>query len=326
MLTKKNALIGFLILLSCVLGFTLGSLDFAGFFEKQSFINIGLLIASMLLAYFVTILMFILDFSDRKNMAQVCFVAALFFCGFFFITNFKILQTLATAIFYLIFLFYVYHAGAQRAMLFRKFRPNDIFLPVVRNGFLLLVVLLALMGSLQTKHLLGNQNILTTQIVRIATKPLVGIVNKQITAQINQQLGAQYQLLPLKQKKEFIALGAREFVNATPPERIRQFFGVIPREVPTGKVQVLDDGSIDVGPMIDELLPSMTSQYNRQFGSYVVLLPLVVAFLVFLLLQSFVWLFFVITIVITPIIFSVLLRSGVIKKSTEKVEIEKITL
>lgn len=325
---KKLGLTVFLAIISSMFALVLGNIDFYGLFgDRQSF-NIMLILASVVLIYFITITVFLFDFSDRKHVIKLFSGIAIFFTVFFFLTSGNVFKTLLSGVFFFIFLDYVYSSSLNRSRKFISFQPNDIFLPVVKNGFFLLVILFAILSFVETQSFMTSNKQLSPLLLKLISKPIVGIINKQLGSQINKQIDVVKTQQPvILSRQQITRLVLAKMVTSMDPERTKQLiFGITPSQIHVEKAIVKENGDIDLTPVVDDLIPAISNNINTKYGNYVVFTPFIIAFLVILLLQSSLWPFSIVAGLITPVIFYAFLSLGLIKKVKERAEIEKIVL
>lgn len=328
MSSKKVGLVIFLAIVSSIFAYILGQIDFYGFFDSRQGITIIRVLLSVVMTYLITIAVFLFDFTDRKHVFSTFSGIAVFFTLFFYIASLHVVKTIFAGIFFLIFIDYIYMSSSSRLKLFINFRANDIFLPVVKKGFFLLVILFSILSFVQTQSLLTTNNQLSPLFIRLVSKPFVVIINKQLATQIGKQIDQIETQQPINMSRpEITKIALKQMVTHMDPERTKQLlFGISPTQIKIDKAIVREDASIDLAPVVDDLIPTIANNINSKYGKYMVFTPLAIALVVILLLQSSLWPFTFIADFVTPFIFYILLQTGFIKKMTEKVDVERIVL
>src|SRR3989338_5345247 len=321
---KKIGLLFLLIILTTLLGLSLSLIDIPGFFDGKSQLNLTMIILSVCISYFIAIVVFLLDFSDRSHMNLVFALCASIFAGCLILFNSELFLGMTSFFIYYFFLSYIYHQCFKRAELFIRFSPNEIFISSARSGFTILILLMACIAFFQTKDLLTNNHLLTQQFVRLIIKPVTPIINKQLSQQINNQIEPMLKnkSVPID-RDDAIRLVLLESLKNFDQAKTQELLGVAPSQIPIQKALVSNSGEIDLGPVIEELLTNIAGNLNSRLGVMVRLAPLAISVIVFVLLQSILWPFGLIARAITPLIFWGLFKSGFIKKTQLNQEIDK---
>lgn len=226
---------------------------------------------------------------------------------------------------FFIFLEYTYSKSLARAKLFVKFNANEIFLPVVKRGFFLLVVLLASFSFFHTKNLLGPNSELTPPLVRIIGRPVVPILNKQFGDLIKKQIDLVFPSGTSDRQTTTRTL-LKQSIRSLPESEIKKYLGVKPEEIPIERASVYPNGQIDLYPVFDSLLPQISAHLNSLIGDFTTLTPVFAALITLLFLQSVALPFGIIARLLTPAIFALLLQIKFIAKAKQMTEVEKITL
>lgn len=327
MFYKKAAILVSLGICSVILGFLLGSLDIFGFFDTRSQLNISILTFSIILTYIIAVCVFLLDFSDRNHIMKSFFVTSLLFAIAFYIAHSHVLLSIVLVFLFFALLYYIEDRSLFRSTLFIRFSANDIFLPVVKTSFSMLIVALALISFVQTKNLLTSSNLLTPQFVRVIVKPFIPLINKQLATQINTRLDPVIaQSNGQISRKNAITLILSETITRFDEEKTMQYIGVAPKDIPIHKAIIQESGTIDLSPVVEDMLPAIADTYNSRLGQYAAFGPFIIAIIAFLLLQSLLWPIGIIAGLVTPAIFYVLLKTKFIVKKLEKVDAERISL
>lgn len=327
MRTKKIALAVLLTFLSIILSATLGQLDFLRIAEGNLRSGVILILISVVLAYLIAIVVFILDFSDKKNLVKTYYVISLIFGLVLHLVNPIPLFTVIATLSFFGFLFYLYRATLSRSKLFVKFKPNEIFVPVVRYGLLFLLGMFALLGFFQTKSLMNGGRI-TPQLVKIVSRPILVIVNRQLGAQLQAQLGDKFEAsIGTQDREKIVKFVLAELVESMSEGETRQLFGFRTDNIPIDKTLVYPSGEIDITPVVDAMLPDIAEKLNARYGNLMFLAPFVVAFFIVLFLQPLFIPFHILSsLFFIPMIFSLLIHSGFTLITKEAIEVERLSL
>lgn len=324
---KKLILSVLLGVLSLLLGYTLGQLDFFGFLDNKHVLYLSLLFASFLFWYALSIVIFLLDFSDKKNLIIVYFGSSLLFGSAFLLANINGSMVFLNIIFFFLFLFYVYEATLKRFNLYLKFVPNEIFIPVAKHGFLFLLVILAFMGYSQAKNRQLTQSLITPIALKTVAKPFIIVLNKQLGAQLQAQLGDKFQqAIGTQNREQIVRFVLDETIEGMTEGKTRQLFGFRPDNIPVEKTIVNIDGTIDITPVIDYMLPEITLRLNKQIDRYGALVAAGVAIIVVLFVQPFLAIFQLFFGPLNNALFAILFSTGLLKKKTIPAEKEIVQL
>ncbi len=325
--TKKFALFFLLAFLSIMNGGFLGSLDFYGFVNGQHAINLLILVGLLISIYLSTIVIFILDFSDKHDLVKTYATTSFFFGLTFFFINKDLLAAGISMAIYFIFLYYIYATTAKRETLFIKFMPQELFSPVLRCSFFYIILLLVLLSFFQTRFKLAQHDLISPQLVILLSKPTVAILNKQLGGQLQQQLSSQFGPSIDSQKRvQIIHTVLKESVKTMPKEQAEQYFGLKPSEIPIDKTIVYDNGDIDLSPVVTTMSPAIAHHLNNQLQSYSYLVPFIVPLVVFLFLQPFMWPLQFIEVLLTGVIFKLLFSSRFLSIRKETTEVERVSI
>src|SRR3990167_2405424 len=107
-LTKKNSLYFMLILLSLLFGAVLGALNLFGFFDDRQAIHFTLLLTSILTAYAINIVLFLLDFAPGNHIYRIFSLSCLAFGIIFIIASMQLLTAVAATFTFYLFLNFSY--------------------------------------------------------------------------------------------------------------------------------------------------------------------------------------------------------------------------
>jgi hypothetical protein len=188
MFDKKIILFTFLALLSITAGGILGLLDIYGFVDGRHELSFSLFALSLFTVYFITITVFLLDFVESGRIAASFIIGALLFGITFFLMNLSIILSVFATLLYFSFLLYIYTASKKKAQNQIKFSPDEIFLPIVRNGTLYLLILVSAIAFTQSRHLIERNSLVKPTLLKTIFKPAVIMLNSQINSQTQQQI------------------------------------------------------------------------------------------------------------------------------------------
>lgn len=320
---KKISILVVLGLSAAFTGATLGILDIFGFIDGRHALSFTLLLLTALFLYISLISVFLLDFADKKETYLSLFaVSALFFISFFVVNQHIILSSI-TALSYALFLNYSYTETLKRARLYIRFVPREIFFPILKKGFTYFLVLMAILAYTQSQKLISENSLVSTSLIRLATKPTILMLNQQINSQLSPIMqNDNIAKLPRKQKEQVIyeALSVTAKNMANP--KTHTIYGFKPSEIPIQEARISPEGYVDVTPVVEAMLPSFAFRLNQWVSRYASLAPFVVAALAYLLLQPVIIPLQMFESLITLILFKILLRTNFILIRREQQEIE----
>lgn len=323
---KKLVLAFFLIFFSILLGGVLGAFNIFGLLDERQGLNLIYLVSAIFLTYLTGITIFILDFTNTTKTVTIFLMSSLFFAFTFFIINFNPATAVAVSIIFFVFLNYSYRASLARSKLFVQFLPREIFVPVLRRGFMYLVIMIAMVGFFQAHKQVKQQNLVTPSIVKVLSKPTVYILNKQLGNQLQSQLGDELGQMVEEKREQMVLLVLAQTLESMAENDTNTIYGFAPREIPIHKTIVHPDGNIDLSPVIEEMSPVIAQRLNERLAGFNLIAPFVVALLAVIILQPISWLFNAIGAVLTLIVFRMLLSTKLMKIVKEKREIEKIVI
>ena len=324
---KKLLLFALLSLLTILFSFTLSQLDLFGFLDGRNTISFTYLILTLVFSYAIMLVVFILDFSDKKNLIKAYVGQALLFGLIYAISSFDITLSFLNSAIYYALLNFINTQGTKRSKLFIKFIPSEIFFPVLRKAFLFIVIFFAITNFFRTHSLISSDSLLTPSITRYVTRPIILILNKQIGAQLEQQLGDRFQTaIGTKERHRIVSFVLKELVESMGEGQVRQTFGFTPQNIPVDKVIVYDNGDIDITPVIDAMLPDMTVALNKKIANYVLIAPFAIAFITIFIFSALLIPVQLFESLVSLLIFKILISSGFLEIIYEKSDVERITL
>lgn len=318
---KKIGLLILLALFSIVLGGVLGTFNFYEILTGDRFLNISLFILSLFIAYLASILIFLLGYSDNKNLTKAyMFVSFFFGLTFYFVTTDLIISVI-NAIVYFLFLYYLYTSTLLRSSLFVKFLPEEIFFPSLKRSFFYLIVLYSLISFMQTHQKVTENSLITPRLVRVVLEPVVSIVDKQLSAQIQSQIPAN-----TPNKEAVIKAALSQMVDSFVDPKTKTVYGIRRADIAVEKAIITQSGEIDFNPVLQPIVPLIANRLNMQLSLYRFFAPLIVIILILFILQPVFFIFQIIESAITIGIFKFLLVINFITIHKEAREVEKITL
>lgn len=323
---KKTFLFVSLSLLSVTAGGVLGLLDVFGFIDGRhelSFIFLGL---SIFVIYLILVNIFILNFARRSRIGAI-FVAATFFFGItFYLVNLSAILAIFSTLAYLLFLIYALSATSKRSANQIKFVPSEIFLPVLRNSFLYLLIIFAAIAFTQSQQRVSNNNLINPELVRIVARLPIYSLNQQVNNQISSQLNRVPEEVLQEQSREDLTRLIIDSIVSSSAQGTGDIYGFKPEEIPVDSIAVSNDGSIDITPMIDQMLPQIAARLNIFIQDYAVAAPFIVALITALILQPIMFLINMFEAFLTLVIFKVLIASKFIKLQKVAAQIDKLSL
>jgi len=322
MRVKKYFLATILIFFSFLFAFFIFQLDFFGFLTGKHSINLHYLFYCLVLWYLVSFIVFLLDFSDQKNLVLVFLGGTTaFFFGSVLQKTFQLFPTLLNAFFFYLFLFYLQFFTKQRARLFVKFSPQEIFLPIVRSSFIFFLIILGINSYFQGQ----NFKYPTSLISPASLYPFV----KPIAITLNQQLGSQIQneLKKLANQNR----NQQELSKIMLDQSLTQMFANLPLNLNTknldfSKIVFLQNNNFDVTPLLVSILPSVAKEINKIIAPYLPFLPFVIYLLILLMLSPILWLFNLIFVGLFMVAVRFLIITNFLQLTVEKVDQEVIIL
>lgn len=319
---KKIALFTILGLSSMFMGAIFGLIDIYGFIDGRHELSIKLILSGILFMYISLITVFILNFAPSNRVYTFFTFATILFALPFYIMQTNLLMTLLSAAAYAGFLGYAYNESLKRSKLFITFQPREIFFPVLRNSFTFLMILLAIVAYSQTRVLISQNSLIHPDLVRIVSKPSIYLMNKQFESPIQKALAApEVQQLSDEQKEAAVRQALRQIVTNMQDAQTGTIYGIPASEIPIedATIHVTDSVvSIDITPVIEQMLPQISFALNSLLEQYQVVIPFIIAFLVFVILQPFVIVINIFESLITLIIFQILLSTSFIHVKTIK--------
>ncbi len=327
MLDKKIVLFTLLALLSIAFGGILGLLDIFGFIDNRHGLSIALFTFSLLTVYFITITVFIFDFIESGRIAMAFILSSLLFGVTFFFMNLNLMLSIFSALLFFTFLFYVYTSSKNKAANHIKFSPDEIFLPIVKNGTFYLLVIVSAIAFTQSKSLVNQNNLVKPELVKILAKPAVKVLNSQVNSQVQQQIKTIPKEVTTKTGiQEVVRLMLHATVKTMAQNSSGSIYGIKPQEIPVDDVSIGSDGSVDLAPMFDSMSSTIASKVNNAIQKYSLIAPFIVAVITFLILQPLMIPINLIEGILTLIIFKTLLALKVIKITEVQMPVQKVSL
>ena len=282
---KKISILVILGISAIFTGASLGILDIFGFIDGRHTLSLTLLLLTAFFIYVSLISVFLLEFTDRsQSLTFLSVISSLFFVSFF-VVNQHILLSLITALSYAIFLWYSYTATIARSRMYIRFVPREIFFPILKKGFTYFLILIAILAYTQSQKLISENSLVSTSLIRLASRPTILMLNQQINAQLSPVLQtAEVEALPQKQKEHIIyeALAATTKNMANP--KTQTIYGFKPSEIPVKEAEIKSNGQVDITPVVEAMLPSFAFRLNQWVSRYASFAPFVVAILAYLCL------------------------------------------
>lgn len=156
---------------------------------------------------------------------------------------------------------------------------------------------------------------------------MVLLLNKHFAAQLQARLGRRFErAIGSQNREEIVRFVLAEIVELMSEGTARQALGFNPKTIPIEKTIVYENGEIDLTPVINNMLPGIADNLNRRFKAYLVLIPFIVTgLLIITLVPLTVWPFELLAGFLTPLIFFIIIKSGLIKIKKETIEAERVS-
>jgi len=327
MFDKKTALITLLAVLSVAAGGAFGLLDIFGFVDGRHGLSLAFFGLSILIIYFAIITIFILNFAEPSKIAVSFVGVAILFGVTFFLMNLNLVLSIFATLLYFAFLQYAFGASRQRSQNQIVFTPQDIFLPVLRNGILYFLILTSAIAFAQSRQLISKNSLVHPTLIRTISRPAVYTLNKQLNSQIQNQLAIVPEELRQQEGNEpIVRLMLSKTVEAMAQNKTGEIYGFKPEEIPIQLARVDSSGEVDIEPVIDGMLPSIAIKLNLFVQKYAFAAPFAIALLTFLILQPLMLPINIIESAITLLLFKVLLATRFIKIEKQERAVDTLHL
>lgn len=326
MRNKKLFISSLLIIFSSLFGIILGKIDFFGFLDGRHALHLTLLVLSIITAYIITILVFIIDFSDKKNLIIVYIASSIFFMIFYFTADTNFFGTVTAGFVFLFFLNFINTETQKRAQLFVKFIPQELFFPVLKKAVLFLIILFAIANFFQSQKIISENGIISPYIVKYVSRPIVVFFNNQISLQLRQQLGPKYNYLSQKEKKRIVEFVIKDIITQLSLSPIGKRISINPEHIEEEKVILYNDGSIDITPVVDSVILDITHNLNREIKQHKLVAPLFISLITIIIFQALFIPIQYIESIIALFLFKIMLSSGFLHIKKEEAIVERLTL
>ena len=284
--------------------------------------NIITLVYSLILWTFFIFFILILDLGLRKKRNLLFFSLA-----FNLVLPLTIIRKnliLAPFIFvgFFLFLHFFNYRLRERVKLFVSFRLREIILPILRYSFTLLLLIISLLFYYQTLIRTKNEKIITSDNLRLILSPFYTQINAYANTMLEKTIEEKIQSqVSLKEKKEISALILKESIEALEEGTLRQKIGLSKLKIPAEKIEIAPDGSLNVIPALEAVLPEIAEKLNSLSLQYKTFIPLIVALISFFLISSFINLLFILLYPFLLLTFSTLKKLQIIR--IKKIAVEK---
>ncbi len=321
------------ILFSLILGITGAAIaysfshyDLGLFLEGKEMITQSLFL--VFLVWFInSFLTFLLGIKkDKEELSIVGAVFVLIILSLLFFTK-NIVYTLIIAFSYLGITLYLYFLTRKRINYFTKFHATEVFYPLMKLGFMFLLVVISTLNFYQTTRFLNKKdnNFLTPSSFLRLTKPFVPWINKYLSesaeTSFNRLVGKK---IGIKRKDEAMRFIIKETLETMSEGHVRQMIGFRPDVIPVDKIKVYSNGEIEIEPALEAASPKIVKQINKNLMRHKFWLPFVVFGITAVLLLPLLWVFDLISYITIPLLFFIFLKTSVLKKQKEMREIEVI--
>lgn len=326
-MSHKQIGLFFLLALSAIFsGLTLGLLDVFGFIDGRYAMSIALLLGAMILLYISLVSLFLLDLFETNRTYTFILCASILFGITFFLMNLNLLLALLAMMSYFLLLLYVGQSTAERFNLYIKFSPRYIFFPVLKQSVFCLLIILTFLAYGQSKKLVSQNALVSPTLVRTFIKPAVGMVNQQINSQLRSEFGDVLDQMPEAERQKTVSEILKKTVQNMSDKKTRTIYGIPETQVPVYEAEINKDGSVDLNPMIDAMLPSIAAVINAKINQYAFIAPFAVGVLTFLIFQPLIFPLQWIEGIITIALFKILIAIGFVKIQTEQRNVERLSI
>lgn len=309
---------------SIISGAVFGLLDVFGFIDGRHTLSLSLLLGAAGLTYVSLVTVFLLNFAKKSRIVPFLLISSALFGITFFFMNLNILLTIFSSAAYMAFLIYVYSASVRRSELFVKFVPQEVFFPILRKSFTFILIVLAIMTYTQSQKLIANNSLVSTGLVSYASKPSIYFVNQQINAQLFSGEAAQIiASVPDEQRELVIRTALEKTLEQMADSSEQTVYGIPLQNIPIEKAGIDQSGRVDIGPVIQAMLPDIAQRLNALLQEYAPFVPFIIAILVILIMQPFIIPIQLLESLITLILFQILTATKFIhiKKVQKEVEV-----
>lgn len=292
---------------SIMSGAVFGLLDVFGFIDGRHTLSLSLLLGAAGLTYISLVTVFLLNFAKKSRIVPFLLVSSALFAITFFFMNLNFILTFLSSLVYMIFLVYVYSASVRRSELFVKFVPQEVFFPILRKSFTFILVVLAIMTYSQSQKLISNNSLVSPGLVNYASKPSIYFVNQQINSQLFSGEAAQIiASVPDAQREQVIRTALEKTLEQMADSSKHTVYGIPLSDIPIEMAGVDQSGRVDIGPVIQEMLPTIAQRLNALLQQYAPIVPFIIALLVILIMQPFIIPIQLLESLITLIVFKIL--------------------
>ncbi len=284
--------------------------------------NIITLVYSLILWAFFVFLILILDLGLKKNRHLLFLSISSSLVLPILIIQRNILLTIVIFVGFFLFLHLLNNRLKKRAELFVSFRLREIILPILRYSFTLLLLIISLLFYYQTLIRTKNEKIITPDNLRLILSPFYTQINEYVNTMLEKTIEEKIKRqVSLKEKKEISALILKESIEALEEGTLRQKVGLSKLKIPAEKIEITSDGSLNVIPALEAVLPEMADSLNSISLRYKTFIPLIVALISFFFISSFINLLFILLYPFLLLTFSTLKKLQIIK--IKKITVEK---
>jgi hypothetical protein len=324
---KKLVLFVFLTALTAILGLLLGKINFFGFLSQTIELNLIYLVFSFLVWYLISFVLFLLNLESGERKKQVFLITSLLFGLVYFLVNSHFLSAILLTLFYFFFLMFVLRVIKERERLFVKFYAHGILFPVIRTGFIFLAVILSTIVYFQAYNRARQASLVSPAVIEKLTRPFINIFNKRFSSELQRKFGTEFeQTIGTQQKQDIARFVVEESIESMTEGTSRQYFGINLNNLPLQKIEVYDNGDINLNPLIASIAPKISNYINSQAQTYYLISPLIIAILVVAAVSPLTAILGIVLYFPTLLAISILLKTGFLHKETKTVEKELLRL
>lgn len=324
---KKYVLAVIHIVLSLCLGYALGAIKLYEALYKPTLSYLLFIFISLALWYCLLFINFLFSFANQKKIVLIYTLSSMCFGAIYFIQSSGLLLSLLTVVLYFTFLMVTQYLAMRREKIFVRFSVHTIFFPIVKQGMFFLLILFAIMGYAQTKFGYKNSTSNTEALLKIFAAPVTYALNKQVNIQVasqdSQKLGS---IVGNDNKDVLTKVMLEQTVAFLDPSWTKKYIGIEPQNIPIDKAIIYKDGSVNLGPVITDILPEAARYIDQKLSRYLVYIPVVLTMLLVLILQPFFYLASFLFSLTAPLAMYVLFKTGFLVKEVATVEKEIVRL
>ena len=324
MINRKCFFAFIFVLLSLLLGFFLGLVDFFGFLSGQHSLNLVYLGLALFAWHILGLIIFLLVI-EKTKLHLIYFTTSLLFGLVFFGFSKNYLASLLIVSSYFLFQIYTQKTLSKRAKLFVNYSTREVVFPVIRRSFIFLILILVIIGFFQSSNKARKSELVTPYMVNTLSRPFILLLNKQLSVQMQEQLALQNNL-SIDQKQAVVSYALSQKVQTLNPKTTQQLVGLDPQEIPIQKTIISESAQVDLSPVISEMSFFIANNINQQLNLYLPIVPLFFAVLVFIFVSPLVAISEILLLPLIKTIIAILISTKIISVQKQSVEQEVLVI